>query len=86
MRTLLFAAVLALGAASPLAAADSAQCAAKPFTLNKPAPAPAPQEPADHKQLAGAAAAKPKPAAKPRPKSKETLLATCKHGKSAKHG
>jgi hypothetical protein len=86
MKTLLFATVLALGAASPLAAAADTQCAAKPFTLNKPAPAPAPQKPADQRQLADAAAAKPKPAAKPQPKPKETLLATCKHGKSAKHG
>jgi opacity protein-like surface antigen len=86
MRNLLFTAVLAFGAASPAAAADNTQCAAGPFTLNKPAPTPEPRAAADHKQLADAAAAKPKPAAKPRPKAKERLLATCKSGKPAKHG
>jgi hypothetical protein len=81
MMILLLGAAVALGTPPALTAADSAQCAAKPFTLNKPAPPT--QKAAEPSKVAQATPAKARPAAKP-PKSKEVLLATCKHGKPKK--
>jgi hypothetical protein len=66
MRSLLILAMLALGAAAP--AAGDEQCAAKPFTLNKPAPAKPQARPAPAKPKTVATTAprthKPKPAPK----------------------
>jgi hypothetical protein len=81
MKAVLFLSALALCAA-PAAAADSGQCDAKPFTLNKPAqPVKAP----DQTKTAEATSGKAKPA-KVAAKAKPPLLAGCKSGKAKKNG
>jgi len=79
MRKVLILSALALCAA-PAAAADSARCDAKPFTLNKPADEP--KKPTA--QVKAAQAAPAKPIAKPKPKARPPLLAGCKSGKPKK--
>ena len=79
MRKVLILVVLALCAAPTVAAADSASCDAKPFTLNKPAAET--KKPVDQAKLAQASkTAKPTP----KPKAKPPLLAPCKSPKSKK--
>jgi hypothetical protein len=75
MRKLILLSMLPLVSATGAPAAGSAQCAAKPFTLNKPAPTPVKAAAVSTTQAAAKPAA-PKPAAKPQPKG--PLLASCK--------
>ncbi|HEY6048259.1 MAG TPA: hypothetical protein VIV07_04340 [Sphingomicrobium sp.] len=75
MRKLLLLSILPLVSAAPTPAAATAQCAAKPFTLNKPAATPAKAAAATTVQAAAKPVA-PKLAAKPPPKPR--LLASCK--------
>ncbi|HEX5238581.1 MAG TPA: hypothetical protein VFW39_08975 [Sphingomicrobium sp.] len=81
MRKALILSAFAL-CASPSVAADTAQCDAKPFTINKPGDQA--KKPAGQPKLAQAAPAVAKPVPKPQPKAKPPLLAGCKSGKSKK--
>lgn len=81
MKKALILSVLAICAA-PAAAADSAQCDAKPFALNKPADQA--NKAAKQAKLAQATPSTAKPAPKPQAKAKAPLLAGCKSGKSKK--
>ena len=83
MRKTLILSVLAL-CASPAAAADTAQCDAKPFTLNKPAENA--KKSAESTKIAQVAPVTAKSTAKPQPKPKPPLLAGCKSGKAKKSG
>jgi hypothetical protein len=77
MRKLLFLSALALCAA-PVAAADTAKCDAKPFTLGKPATAaPKADKPASNQQVKAEPVTK-KPEPKAEAKAKPTLFAPCK--------
>jgi len=75
MRKLLLLSILPLVSGATVAAAGTAQCDAKPFTLNKPVATPAKSSAASTSQAA-AKPAPPKPVARPQPKPR--LLATCK--------
>lgn len=83
MNKALILAAVALCAA-PAAAADSGQCDAKPFMLNKPANQA--KKAAEQPKLAQTAPATAKRAAKSKPKAKPPLLAGCKSGRAKKSG
>ena len=81
MKKVLILAAVALCTA-PAAAADTGQCDAKPFTLNKPADSA--KKPIDEPKSAHVAPATARPAAKPPTKPRPPLLAGCKDGKTKK--